>query len=82
VCDADVVAKITPAQLREEAAQRLIEPGRRRRELVAQLADVDAEIRPLVMDAIAAEVSHRRIQELTGISRATLTRWTRAATSD
>lgn len=62
----------TPAELREQAEERLIPRGERRKQLVAQLEELDEELRPDVLAARRAEVSLRRIHALTGISPNTI----------
>lgn len=71
----------TPEDLRAHAVRQLSGVGRRRIELASELADLDSALRPLVQEAVAAGVPYRRIEELTGISRASVTRWTRQMVS-
>lgn len=71
------MTKLTPADLRDRATAALKEPGERRRALLAQLAEVDTELRPLVRTAVRMEVSQRQIQTLTGLSRTTVGLWGR-----
>jgi DNA invertase Pin-like site-specific DNA recombinase len=66
---------VTPAMLRAEAAAALEAPGARRKSLRAELDEAESELRPLIRKAVAAEVPTRKIQELTGVSRVTITRW-------
>jgi hypothetical protein len=80
--DHHVAEQVTPEQRKAEAVVRLIEPGRRRLNLLAELDRLDVEIRPLVLAAIAAKVPYRRITELTGVSPVTLTRWKQQVASD
>ncbi|MFH9894400.1 hypothetical protein ACH4OQ_38435 [Streptomyces luteogriseus] len=65
----------TPGQLRDDAAEALREPGRRRIELLAALEAVDAELRPLVREARRMEVPIRRITELTAVAPNTVRAW-------
>lgn len=69
----------TPAQLRAEAEQTLTPLGRKRLRLLAQLEDLDAELRPLVLRAVDVELPLRRINELTGIAPNTVRAWRRKA---
>ncbi|MEV8093715.1 helix-turn-helix domain-containing protein [Kitasatospora sp. NPDC085879] len=64
-----------PEDRRAQAVRSLVEPGQRRRVLAAELEQVEAELRPMVLEAVAAGVTYRRIAELSGISRATVARW-------
>ncbi len=64
-----------PEDRRAQAVRSLVEPGERRRGLAAELEQVEAELRPMVLEAVAAGVTYRRIAELSGISRATVARW-------
>lgn len=68
-------AATTPEDARADAVRRLIEPGKQRLHLVAELETVDTALRPLVVEAVRAGVPYRRIAELTSISRATVARW-------
>lgn len=70
---------VTPAQIRAKAVAALRAPGERRKSLREELDRVESDLRPLIRKAVAAEVPTRQIQELTGISRVTITRWTREA---
>ena len=69
-----VANEISPADIRAAALGALSEPGERRRRLLAELAQVEEELRPLIARAVRAEVPHRQIQEVTGISRPTITK--------
>lgn len=62
----------SPAEIRAEAESRLIPGGKRRRKLLEQLDDIDTELRPLILAARRAEVSLRRIQDLTGVTPNTI----------
>lgn len=71
----------TPAQLRAEAEADLTPIGRKRLRLLAQLEELDAELRPALVDAVRMEVPLRRIYELTGVSPNTSRAWRKAAES-
>lgn len=70
---------VTPAQLRAKAEERLAPLGQRRIELLADLEAVEAELRPVVLDAVRVEVSFRRINALTALSTTTVGKWVRQA---
>lgn len=65
----------SPEGQRAQAVRALMEPGRQRRRAAAELERLDAVLRPLVVSAAASGVPHRRIEELTGVSKATVGRW-------
>lgn len=65
----------TPAQLRAEAEAAITPLGQKRIKLLAQLEELDAELRPLVLSARRAEVSLRRINALTGLAANTVRAW-------
>lgn len=65
----------TPAQLRAEAEAALKTPGARRIKIKRQLDEVEQELRPLVVQAVAMEVPYRRITELTGVAPNTARAW-------
>jgi DNA-directed RNA polymerase specialized sigma24 family protein len=65
----------TPEDARAQAVRQLMEPGKERVRLAAELERLDTQLRPLVLEAIKAGVPTRRVAELTGISRATVARW-------
>jgi hypothetical protein len=65
----------TPAELRAAAEAELEPLGKRRLRLLAQLAEVDRELRPVVVRAVDVEVSQRRIEEITGLARGTIRSW-------
>lgn len=69
----------TPAQLRAAAEKRLTPLGKRRLHLLAQLEELDRELRPMVVEAIRTEVTYRRITQLTGLSHNTSRTWLRKA---
>lgn len=68
----------TPAQLRADAEATLRGPGQRRIELLAQLDELDKELRPLIAAARVVEVPIRRITEITAVSPNTVRAWTAA----
>ena len=51
--------------------------GQRRIDLLAQLEDVESQLRPVVREAVRVEVSQRRISALTALSTTTIGKWTR-----
>jgi hypothetical protein len=57
--------------------QELAGPGARRRELAAELAELDRIVRPLAIRATSLGVTYRRVSELTGIPIPTVARWTK-----
>ncbi|MFB7637175.1 hypothetical protein ACFC0M_40410 [Streptomyces sp. NPDC056149] len=65
----------TPAQLRADAEAALTPVGRRRMELLVELNQVDAELRPLIRAARTVELPIRRITELTAVSTNTVRAW-------
>lgn len=71
----------TPAQLRADAEAALKRPGQRRIRLLAQLEEVEAELRPLIRTAREMELPIRRITELTGVAPNTVRAWLREPTS-
>ncbi|MET9772624.1 hypothetical protein [Streptomyces sp. NPDC006415] len=68
----------TPAELRADAEATLKAPGQRRIKLLAQLDELDAELRPLILAAREVELPIRRITELTAVSPNTVRAWTKA----
>jgi DNA-directed RNA polymerase specialized sigma24 family protein len=69
----------TPAELRAAAEERLLDPGARRIRVLAELEQIDEELRPLVVSARLNEVSLRRVSKVTGLSTNTITSWVRRA---
>lgn len=67
----------TPAELRSEAEQALEAPGQKRVRLLAQLDEVEQELRPLIARAVTMEVPFRRINELTAVAPNTARAWHR-----
>lgn len=65
----------TPAELRAEAEAAIVPLGRRRVALLAQLDEVESELRPLVAAAVRMEVPYRRINELTAVAPNTARAW-------
>jgi hypothetical protein len=68
----------TPAQLRATAEAALKPLGQRRIKLLAQLEELEQELRPLVAKAVEMEVPYRRINELTAVSPNTARAWAKA----
>ncbi|MFD3656832.1 hypothetical protein [Streptomyces sp. NPDC058620] len=68
----------TPAELRADAVANLEPHGQKRISLLAQLEELDEQLRPLIQSARAAEVPIRRIAELTAVSPNTVRAWTKA----
>lgn len=62
-----------------EVLARLVEPGRRRQQLVAELAEVDGLVKALAIEAVALRVPYRRVTELTGVPIPTVARWAQGA---
>lgn len=71
--------RTTAAQLRAQAEEELRPLGQRRVQLVTELETLNEELRPLVIRAVEAGVSYRRVGELTGLSRNTVGGWWRLA---
>jgi hypothetical protein len=71
----------TPAQLRAKAEAALKPLGQKRIKLMAQLEELEAELRPLIVSAIEMEVPYRRITELTAVASNTARAWNKAAHS-
>lgn len=67
----------TPAQLRAQAEDELRPVAQRRVRLLAELEEVETELRPLVRKAVRHEVSYRKISALSGLSPTTIRAWTR-----
>jgi hypothetical protein len=70
---------VTPAQLRAQAEAALTPVAQRRVRLLAELEECEAELLPLVQNAVRAEVSYRRIRSLSGLSATTIGKWVRQA---
>ncbi len=71
------MTRMTLAEMRAEAEEDLRPLGRKRIELMACLNEIDKELRPKVLAASEVEISARRIGELTGLARNTVTAWRR-----
>lgn len=67
----------TPAQLRADAEAALTRPGKRRIRLLAELEEVDEELKPLIRTAREMELPIRRITELTAVAPNTVRSWLR-----
>ncbi|MFE9927222.1 hypothetical protein ACFYQA_38660 [Streptomyces sp. NPDC005774] len=67
----------TPAQLRADAEAALTGPGQRRIRLLAELEEVETELRPLIRSAREVELPIRRITELTAVAPNTIRAWMR-----
>jgi hypothetical protein len=72
-------SELTPRMLRERAEGQLQPVAQRRVQLLAELEEVERQLRPLVQRAVAAEVSYRRISALSGLSPTTIRAWSREA---
>jgi hypothetical protein len=72
----------TPAQLRAQAEEAIRPLGQKRIKLLAQLEEVEAVLRPLVVEAVRMEVAFRRINELTAVAPNTALAWRRKADSE
>lgn len=68
----------SPAELRAEAEAALQPLGQKRIKLLAQLEEVDRELRPLIAEAVRMEVPYRRINELSAVSPNTARAWSKA----
>ena len=69
----------TPAQLRADAEASLRPLGQKRIDLLARVAEIDAQLRPLIRSAREVELPIRRITELTAVAPNTVRAWSRAA---
>ncbi len=78
MCQSAHMTQQTPAQLRASAEEKLKPLGQKRVRLLAQLEALDAELRPVLVDAVRMEVPFRRIYELTGVSPNTARAWRKA----
>jgi hypothetical protein len=67
----------TPAELRAVAEDALRPLGQERIRLITRLEEIDKELKPLVGKALEAEVSERRIGQLTALARGTVRSWGR-----
>ncbi|MBV1956246.1 hypothetical protein KUG12_18145 [Streptomyces sp. BV333] len=71
----------TPAELRADAEKRLAPLGRKRMALLADLEQLDATLRPEIVQARSVELPIRRISELTTVSPNTIRAWASGAAS-
>jgi DNA-directed RNA polymerase specialized sigma24 family protein len=71
-----------PEQDQAVAVRGIAALGAERLRLLRDLDRVDEDLRPRVQGAIAVGVPYRRIAELTGYSRSTLSRWSRPGQTD
>ena len=72
----------TPEETRAAAVAALMAPGAERLELTARVAEIDAALRPLVRQAVAAGVPQTRVREITGLARGTIRAWVEEAERD
>lgn len=70
---------VTPARLRAQAEEKVRPLGQRRIQLLAELEAIEAELRPVVREAVRAEVSQRKLSVMTALSTTTIAKWSRAA---
>ncbi|MEV4663422.1 hypothetical protein AB0J85_15910 [Micromonospora echinofusca] len=71
-----------PEQDQAVAVRGIAALGAERLRLLHELDQVDEDLRPRVQTAIAVGVPYRRIAELTGYSRSTLSRWSQPGQTD
>lgn len=76
------MTQMTPAQLRAEAEKAITPLGQKRVRLLAQLEEIDRDLRPLIAEAVRMEVPYRRINELTAVSPNTARAWATKSTED
>jgi hypothetical protein len=74
----DVMTQKSPAELRAEAEAAIKPKGQRRIKLLAELEEIDRELRPLIAEAVRMEVPYRRINELTAVAPNTARAWAKA----
>lgn len=67
----------TPAQLRADAEAAIKPLGQKRIKLLAQLEEIDVDLKPLIQSARSVEVPLRRIAELTAVAPNTVRAWTK-----
>lgn len=65
----------TIEERRADVVRRLIAPGTKRIELIADLAEVEAIVRPLVIEAVELGLTTRRIGDLVGLTSAGVSKW-------
>lgn len=75
----DVMTQKTPAELRAEAEAALTPLGQKRIKLLAELEEIDRELRPLIAEAVRMEVPYRRINEISGVAPNTARAWAKSA---
>ena len=68
---------VTPARLRAQAEGKVRPLGQRRIKLLADLEALEAELLPVVREAVRAEVSQRRLSAMTGLSTTTIAKWSK-----
>jgi Trp operon repressor len=51
--------------------------GQRRIRLLAELEEVESQLRPIVQEAVRVEVSQRKISAMTALSTTTIGKWSR-----
>ncbi|MFG2738450.1 hypothetical protein ACGFX7_26960 [Streptomyces harbinensis] len=71
------MAQMTPAQMRAQAEAALKPLGSKRIKLLAQIEEIDAQLKPLVRSARDVEVPFRRIAEITGVAPNTARAWSK-----
>lgn len=69
------MTQITPAQLRAQAEDNLRDLGRQRLGLLAQLEEIDQELKPRIRAAREVELPYSRITTLTGVAPNTARAW-------
>jgi hypothetical protein len=73
----DLMTQKSPAELRADAEKAITPLGQKRIKLLAQLEEIDEELRPLVAEAVRMEVPYRRINELTAVAPNTARAWSK-----
>jgi hypothetical protein len=68
----------TPSQLRAQAEVDLKTLGQKRIKVLAQLEEIDKQLKPKIARAVEMEVPYRRITELTAVASNTARAWARA----
>lgn len=64
-----------PEHAQADAIAALVEPGDKRMRLMQEIAIVDAELKPLVKEAVRLGVTQVRIMSLTNLSKNTIKAW-------
>ncbi len=67
---------------RETLERRLEERGARRFQLMAELEEVEADIRGLMVDATAVRITTRRMGELVGLTSGSVSNWVAKAMNE